>query len=49
MKWYEIWISSEKTIRLKAKNKSEAKKKAKAKFLKKPGRLIIEDMEEYDY
>jgi hypothetical protein len=45
-KWYQIEVYAQKTIHVKAKNRREAKKKARVKFRKNPGKLDMDDCEE---
>lgn len=46
MKRYQIEVYAQKTIVVSARNVREAKQKAKAKFLKNPGRLDMDDIRE---
>lgn len=46
MKRYQIEVYAQKTIVVSARNKAEARKKARIKFLKNPGRLDMEDIRE---
>ena len=46
MKMYEIEVYAQKTIVVSASNEVDARKKARIKFLKNPGRLDMEDIRE---
>ena len=45
LEWYEIEVYAQKTIRVKAHGVRDAKKKARLKFRKNPGKLDMEDCE----